>query len=71
MKCKPATIDRITRECSADIGQYRYNLVADPAGRAHIERRKIKRLNILDRYPPQWETVASYDPNADRWTIEK
>lgn len=70
-KIKRATIDRVVRECIADVGKYRYILRAEIGGCARIERREIARLNTLNRFGPQWETVARYDPEADRWTIEK
>lgn len=71
MKCTPATVARVDRDCVADIGRYRYILCVEPLGRATIKRRPIAELHILPRYGEAWETVATYDPERDAWTIAK
>lgn len=71
MKCTPATVARVARECYADIGRYRYILTAEPLGRDKIKRRPIAELDTLPRCGETWETVATYDPERDAWTIAR
>lgn len=63
MKCTLATVTRIARDCFADIGRYHYRLTPQPLGRDTITRRPIT--------GGRWETVATYDPERDAWTISK
>ena len=71
MKCTHATVARVAHDCTADIGRYRYILSAESLGRDTIKRRPIAELNTLPRYGDAWETVATYDPERDAWTIAK
>jgi hypothetical protein len=71
MKCTTATVARVAHDCIADIGRYRYILNAKPLGRDTITRRPIAELHTLPRYGDACETVATYDPERDAWTIAK